>query len=90
MGEVLATLKVMPESPEVDLESLKGAIEGAIPESAKLHEIGEEPVAFGLVALIVKFIVDDGEGGTEPTEEAIRALDNVNSAEIVEIGRLID
>ncbi len=90
MGDVLATLKVMPESPEVDLEALKGAIESAIPENAKLHGIDEEPIAFGLVALNVKFIVDDGEGGTEPTEEAIRALDKVNSAEITDIGRLIE
>ena len=89
MGEVLATLKVMPESPEVDLEALKVAITDAIPEEAELDSITEEPIAFGLVALIVKFIVDDGEGGTESTEEAISALDNVASIEITGIGRLM-
>ena len=30
MGEVVNTLKVMPESPEVDLEALKAAITDAI------------------------------------------------------------
>ena len=89
MGEVLATLKVMPESPEVDLEALKAAVTDAIPEEAELDSIAEEPIAFGLVALIVKFIVDDGEGGTESTEEAIGALDNVASIEITGIGRLM-
>lgn len=89
MGEVLATLKVMPESPEVDLEALKAAITDAIPEEAELDSIAEEPIAFGLVALIVKFIVDDGEGGTESTEAAISALDNVASIEITGIGRLM-
>ncbi|AGN17333.1 MAG: elongation factor 1-beta [Methanobrevibacter boviskoreani] len=86
MGEVLATLKVMPESPEVDLEELKTNITNVIPKEAKLHAIEEEPIAFGLVALNVKFIVDDSEGGTEPTEEAIRNLDNINSAEITDVG----
>ena len=33
MGEVVNTLKVMPESPEVDLEALKAAITDAMPEN---------------------------------------------------------
>ena len=50
MGEVVNTLKVMPESPEVDLEALKAAITDAMPADAELHEITEEPIAFGLVS----------------------------------------
>ena len=30
MGEVVATLKIMPESPDVDLEALKAAIQAAM------------------------------------------------------------
>ena len=44
MGEVVNTLKVMPESPEVDLEALKAAITDAMPADAELHEITEEPI----------------------------------------------
>ncbi|WP_295619719.1 elongation factor 1-beta [uncultured Methanobrevibacter sp.] len=76
MGEVVNTLKVMPESPEVDLEALKAAIT-------------DEPIAFGLVALNVVFIVEDGEGGTGPTEDAVTALANVASAEITDSRRLM-
>ena len=83
MGEVVNTLKVMPESPEVDLEALKAAITDAMPADAELHE------AFGLVALNVVFIVEDGEGGTGPTEEAIIALADVASAEITDSRRLM-
>ena len=89
MGEVAATLKVMPESPEVDLEALKTDIKNVIPENAELHEITEEPIAFGLVAFNVVFIVEDAEGGTDPTEEAIGALDNVASTEMTDIRRLM-
>ena len=85
MGEVVNTLKVMPESPEVDLEALKAAITDAMPADAELHEITEEPIAFGLVALNV----EDGEGGTGPTEEAIIALADVASAEITDSRRLM-
>ncbi|MCQ2972482.1 MAG: elongation factor 1-beta [archaeon] len=89
MSGVLATLKVMPESPEVDLEALKATITDAIPEDVELESITEEPIAFGLVALIVKFIIEDGEGGTEATEEAISAIPDVASIEMTGIGRLM-
>ena len=56
MGEVLTTMKIMPDSPDVDLEGIKSAIESSMPEGAKLHEMSEEPIAFGLVAVILQFI----------------------------------
>ena len=89
MGEVVNTLKVMPESPEVDLEALKAAITDAMPADAELHEITEEPIAFGLVAIILNFITDDGEGGSEPVEEMVSAIPGVASIEITGVGRLM-
>lgn len=89
MGEVVATLKIMPESPEVDLEALKANIQAAMPEDAEFHKIEEEPIAFGLVALNLIFIVEDGEGGTGPTEEAMAQLADVASAEITDTRRLM-
>lgn len=89
MAEVLATMKIMPESPEVDLDALKVAIEEGMPEDAEFQNISEEPIAFGLVALILNFTIEDGEGGTESTEEFIFGLDDVASIEITGIGRLM-
>ena len=82
MGEVVATLKIMPESPDVDLEALKAA-------EAEFHKIEEEPIAFGLVALNLIFIIEDGEGGTESTEEAMAKLADVASVEITDTRRLM-
>ena len=42
MGEVMNTLKVMPENPDVDLEQLKAAIADLVKEPASLHAIEEE------------------------------------------------
>ena len=89
MGEVLATIKVMPESPEVDLAKIKENIKSLIPDDAELHEIEEEPIAFGLVALNVKVIVDDAEGGTEKVEENLSKLDDISSVKVVDVGRLM-
>lgn len=89
MSDVVATMKIMPESPEVDLAALKAAIEAAIPDDAEFHKIDEEPIAFGLVALNLMFIIEDGEGGTGSTEEAMANLDGVASIEIVDTRRLM-
>lgn len=89
MGEVVATIKLMPESPEVDLAVIKENIEKSIPEGTELHKIDEEPIAFGLVALNVTIIVDDGEGGTEKAEEVFSQLDDVASVEVVDVRRLM-
>lgn len=89
MGEVVATIKLMPESPEVELAQIKETIEKSIPEGTELHKIEEEPIAFGLVALNVIVVVDDGEGGTEKTEEIFSQIEDVASVEVVDIRRLM-
>ena len=88
MGEVAVTLKVMPESPEVDLEGLKEQIKNAVDDN-QFERIEEEPIGFGLVALNVTIVVDDGEGGSEPAENAIAALDDVATVEVVHMTRLM-
>ena len=89
MGEVLTTMKIMPDSPDVDLEVIKSNIESSMPEGAKLHEMSEEPIAFGLVAIILQFITEDGEGGSEPVEEMVQGIEGVASFEITGVGRLM-
>ncbi|MGZ7043416.1 MAG: elongation factor 1-beta [Methanobacterium sp.] len=89
MGEVLATIKVMPEGPEVDLEKMKEEIQASIPEGTEFHKIDEEPIAFGLVALNVMVIVDDGEGGTEKVEENLAKINGVSNITVTDVGRLM-
>ena len=89
MGEVLTTMKIMPDSPDIDLEGIKSTIESSMPEGAKIHEISEEPIAFGLVAVILQFITEDGEGGSEAVEEMVQAIEGVASFEITGVGRLM-
>ena len=89
MGEVLTTMKIMPDSPDIDLEAIKSTIESSMPEGARIHEISEEPIAFGLVAVILQFITEDGEGGSEAVEEMVQAIDGVASFEVTGVGRLM-
>ena len=88
MGEVAAKIKIMPGGVETDLEALKGRLEAVIPEGVKLHGFSEEPIAFGLKAVIAVVVVGDIEGGTDRVEEAFAAVDDVESVSVMELGRL--
>ena len=88
MGEVAAKLKVMPEGTEVDLKKLRDAIEGVIPEGGRLHAVEEEPIAFGLKALMVAVILGEEITGTDELEAAIGKIEGVQSVEVVELGLL--
>jgi elongation factor 1-beta len=88
MGKVAAGIKVMPQSPEIDLEDLEDRLGASLPEGAKINRIDREDVAFGLVALFPTVIVPDDAGGTEAVEEAFRSVEGVESVSVEEVGRI--
>jgi len=88
MGKVAAKIKVMPESPEVDLDALQERLESSLPEGAKINGFERDDVAFGLVALFPTVIVPDDTGGTEAVEEAFREVEDVESVSVENVGRL--
>ena len=89
MGEVAVQIKVMPQSPEVDLEHLKRTIEVALPSDARLYGFDIQPIAFGLKALLVTVIVGDVEGGTNSIEEALSRVKGVESIQVVTTTRML-
>lgn len=88
MGKVAAKLKVMPQSPEMDLDELEERITTSLPEGAKIRGFQREDIAFGLVALLPTVIVPDEAGGTEAVEEAFQEVDGVESVSVEEVGRI--
>ena len=88
MGKVAAKIKVMPDSPEIDLDALQERLESALPEGAKINGVEREEVAFGLVALYPTVIVPDGTGGTETVEESFTDVEGVESVGVENVGRI--
>ncbi|HIQ32554.1 MAG TPA: elongation factor 1-beta [Methanothermococcus okinawensis] len=86
MAKVIAKLKVMPVSPEVDRERLKERIKEAVENmGVRCLNILEEPLAFGLYAIYVLVEMEEKEGGTEPLEKELSGLEDVESVEVVEV-----
>ena len=83
MGDVVIIVKVMPESPDVDLEALKVAIKEKYPGTKDMQI---EPIGFGLSALKVAIVIPDGEAGaSEEAEQILASIKGVQSAEIVSL-----
>ncbi len=88
MGKVAAKMKVMPASPEIDLDELQEKLEASLPEGAQINGFERDNVAFGLVALLPTVLVADGAGGTEVVEEAFSGVDDVESVAVENVGRV--
>ncbi len=87
MGITLIKIKLMPSSPEVNLEEIKEKAKEIIEKNkGKKCCFEEEPIAFGLKALITSFDIDEQEE-LEPIEEALKNLENINSAQVIDMRR---
>ena len=91
MGTAIVTVKIMPESPEVDLTALEEKVKVMIKDFAGEGDTKTEiePIAFGLKALKVIFVMDESLGSPDVLSEKVEALEEVNSAEISDVRRAI-
>ncbi len=89
MGEVAIQVKVMPDTPEVDLKKLSDRITSVVSDNGRVYTCEVQPIAVGLKALLITFIVEDKEGGSEALEEAIASLDEVESVRVVAVTRML-
>lgn len=91
MAKVIVTLKIMPKSPSIDLDKVAVEAEKKIIAYAgdgdRKKEI--EPVAFGIKALKMIFVMDEAKGSPEPLEKDIAKIKGVNSVEVIDVRRAI-
>jgi elongation factor 1-beta len=82
MANVMVSMKIFPEDVTIDLNQLKEQIKKSLPQDVSVRKFGEEPIAFGLVAIIAHILVpEDKEGELEKVENAIRSIKGVSNIE---------
>ncbi len=81
----------MPVSPDVDLEAIeKTAVEKIIEFAGDFdRKVTVEPVAFGLKSISIIFIMDESQGSPDQVADMINEIEDVNSAEIVDVRRAV-
>lgn len=89
MGLTLLKIKIMPESTELDLNELKNQVQENISEvGGKLESSEEEPIAFGLKALIATISWPETHE-TELAVESINKIEGVSSCDIIDYRRAL-
>jgi len=89
VAKVLALVSVYPSSTEIDLDQLVETIKSKLPEGYEIARYDKVPIAFGLNALKIYFIIpEESEGGTSRLEEILRSIEGVEEVEVEAVHRL--
>ena len=88
MGSIVVSYKIFPIDITVDFDDLKKKIEQCLPEFASIYGFGEEPIAFGLKALIahIKF-PEDKTGLLEKLENTLEGISEISQIQTVMVRR---
>ena len=85
----IVKIKIMPTSVETDLEEIKSKVKDLIENNEGTNTgFEEEPIAFGLKAVIVTFYWNE-EKELGNLEKSLETLENVNSIQIIDMRRAI-
>lgn len=88
MGITGIKIKIMPMSPEIDLEEIKNKVKSLVEKNEGINrEYIEEPVAFGLKAIIAFFEYPE-EKSPDEIEEQIKKIENINSTQIIDMRKI--
>ena len=87
MSIAAVIVKIMPDSPETDLEAIKKAAKEKLEaKGAQQITFEEKPIAFGLKAVFLKAAIPE-EQGTDMVEEELAKIEHVSSVNIEDYRR---
>ncbi|MFH1211242.1 MAG: elongation factor 1-beta [archaeon] len=90
MATVFCTLKIMPSSTDIDLKDLEERAKEKIKNfGGDVATVEIQPIAFGLNAIMISFLVDEKKGSPDPVADEIAEMEDVASATIVDVRRTI-
>ena len=84
MAKVLVTVKLFPTEPNINMSHLKDKVSKSLEGRASVYKFEEEPIAFGLVALVAHVMLPEDAGGQmEDVEERLRHVEGVNEVQVL-------
>jgi len=87
MGTALIIAKIMPDSPDTNLDEIKNEATKLLEKlGAKSITFEEKPIAFGLKAIMTKFAIPEDKG-SDVVETQLASIKNVSSATIEDYRR---
>jgi elongation factor 1-beta len=84
LAKVMVSLKIFPSDIVADMSGLKQTITKSLEGKATIYKFDEEPVAFGLVALIVHILMpEEASGIMDEIEERLKSIDGISEVEVL-------
>lgn len=88
MGSVLVMYKIFPTDIVENFDDMKKKIEGSLPESSSVDGYGEEPVAYGLKALLVQVkFPEEKTGLVDEFEKKLESIEGISQAQTMMVRR---
>jgi len=88
MGSVIVTYKIFPEDIVENFDDLKKKIQNIVPEFSSIEGYGEEPIAFGLKALLIQVkFPEDKTGIVDEFETELAKIQGVSQAQTFMVHR---
>jgi elongation factor 1-beta len=82
MADMLVSMKIFPSDITVDLNQLRQQIENSLPKDSSVRKFAEEPIAFGLKALIAHILIpEDKQDSLEKIENIIKQINGISNVE---------
>jgi elongation factor 1-beta len=88
MGTIKVVYKIFPEDIVASFDGLKKQVENSLPIDSSIEGYGEEPIAFGLKALLVQVTFpEDKTGIVDEFETDITKIEGVSQVQTVMVRR---
>jgi elongation factor 1-beta len=88
MGSIKVLYKVFPEDIVISFDDLKKKVESCLPKFSSVEGYGEEPIAFGLKALLVQVkFPEDKTGIVDEFETELGKIEGVSQVQTVMVRR---
>ncbi len=81
---VLVSIKIFPSDIASNMRGLEEKVKESLEGKATVYKFEQEPVAFGLIALIAHIMIpEDVEGRMDEVEERLKAVDGVSEVQVL-------
>lgn len=88
LGKIVIAYKIFPSESGTDFELLKEKIKKELSDIASIQRFAEEPIAFGLSALIVNMVLpEDKEGVLDEAEKRLTNMKEVGQIQTLGVNR---
>lgn len=88
MGSYVIRIKILPTGPEVPYSTFLQDVRANLSSEMNLRSSKEEPIAFGLYAMLADIVAPDEEGMIDKVEKAVSTAPNVAQYEVTGVSRM--